>query len=84
MYDVTRKRLLRDELWKFIEWELHAESTFDMLMNVSGGIFVGVFGPVKTHLMLMSSHTDGKLAGSTHASILNCNCMDFTLKNVYK
>lgn len=72
MYDVTRKRLLRDELWKFIEWEIHDKSTFDMLKSASGGIFFGVFGPVKTHLMLMISHTDGKLAGSTHALFLNC------------
>jgi len=55
-----------------------------MLMSASGGIFIGVFGPVKTHLMLMSSHTDGKLAVSTHASFLHCNCMDFTLTSVYK
>jgi hypothetical protein len=72
MCDVTRKRLLRDELWKFIKRELYAESTFGVLMCASGGIFVWVFDPLKTHLRLLSSHTDGKLAGSTHASFLNC------------
>jgi hypothetical protein len=72
MCDVTRKRLLRDELWKFIKSEIYAESTFVQLMNASGGIFVGVFGPGKTHLRLLSSHIDGKLAGSTHASFINC------------
>jgi hypothetical protein len=72
MCDVNLKLLLRHELWKFIKSELYVERTFGQLISVSGGIFVGVFGPVKTHLKLLSIHIDGKLAGSTHAYFTYC------------